>query len=348
MPGGATVVRRLVLVAAICSTVVAACSSGGDGSPSTAVIGDDREVAFDHGGVTFGASLRPPDGDEPVAAALIVAGSGPTDRNGDNPLVAGEIGTLRHLADVLAEHDVASLRYDKVGSGTTGMGELTEADVGFDRFVDDARAALAFLASQPGVDPDRLSVIGHSEGGLIAELLAVEAAPAVDVALVAPVPHRYLDVVTDQLERQLDQAALPADDADSLRRQLFTAVGDVRAGRRPHPSAPELAALFRPEVTRFLREADAYDPVDLAAGIPPASKVLVTCGGADIQVPCASLRDLRTSLSAATDSLTFVELAGVNHVLKEVGDSPSTGREYGQPLPFSSAFDAALVDWITG
>jgi pimeloyl-ACP methyl ester carboxylesterase len=328
-------------------TLVAACSSGGDGFPSVVGIGGDREVTFERGGVTFDASLRLPDGDGPVAAALIVAGSGPTDRNGDNPLLAGEIGTLRHLADVLADHGVASLRYDKVGSGTTGMGELTEADLGFFRFVDDARAGLEFLAAQPGVDPDRLTVIGHSEGGLIAELLAVEAAPTVDVALVAPVPHRYLDVVTDQLERQLDQAFLPAAEADSLRRQLATAVADVRAGRRPDPTAPELEALFRPEVTMFLREADANDPVDLAKQIPRASKVLLACGDADIQVPCESLRDLRTLLSLGTDSLTVVELVGVNHVLKEIGDSLSTGREYGQPLPFSRAFDAALIDWIS-
>ena len=119
----------------------------------------ETEITFTSGDVTLHGNLRvPAAGDAPVPAVLLLAGSGPTDRNGDSALLPGPIGILRHLADILQINGFASLRYDKLGSGVTGLGPYEVADVadlGFSTFIDAARDGLRFLADQPGVDPAR-------------------------------------------------------------------------------------------------------------------------------------------------------------------------------------------------
>jgi hypothetical protein len=174
--------RIALLVAAVVLAVAAGCSSsvapsdptgssrpaasaslGGTGSSAGSsaatsnaapTVGTDQEVTFTAGGVTVHGSLRLPlDATGPVPAAVL-AGSGPTDRNGNTPLVPGTIGTLSSLADVLAGDGVASLRYDKLGTGATGLAPYAAnlAAIGYSDFVDEARAALLFLARRPGVD----------------------------------------------------------------------------------------------------------------------------------------------------------------------------------------------------
>lgn len=97
---------------------------------------------------------------------LLIAGSGPTDRNGNSPLLPGPVDTLKTVADWLSADGAASLRYDKLGSGQTGLGRFATnpGAIGIAPFEQEAVAALNFLADQRGVDRSRLSVIGHSEG----------------------------------------------------------------------------------------------------------------------------------------------------------------------------------------
>ena len=122
--------------------------------------------------------------------------------------------TLQTLADWLSADGVASLRYDKLGSGQTGLGPYTGRpdSIGIVPFEQEAAAALRFLARQPGVDPARLGVIGHSEGALFALLLATGADPRGSgsgplpsvhaVGLLEPLSERYLDVIADQVDAQ--------------------------------------------------------------------------------------------------------------------------------------------------
>src|SRR5690606_30684073 len=124
----------------------------------------DTHVTFHaHGRTLHGYRAGP----EPGPAALLISESGPTDRNGDNAVV-GPIGNMRQLADLLSERGVASLRYDKVGTGATGLGpyEQNPQDVGSAVYTTGARAALTFMADQPATDPDRISVYGLGEGAV--------------------------------------------------------------------------------------------------------------------------------------------------------------------------------------
>ena len=114
----------------------------------------------------------------PRSAALLILESGPTDRNGDNA-IAGPVGNMQQLAELLSDRGVASLRYDKVGTGKTGLGPYAgrRADVGSAVYTTGAGAAVRFLAEQPGTDKARISVYALGEGAIHAMSLAADTAP---------------------------------------------------------------------------------------------------------------------------------------------------------------------------
>jgi hypothetical protein len=158
----------------------------------------DENVSFHSGRVTVYATFRHPVGEaNDVPAVLLIAGSGPTDRNGNSAVEPGPINTLKTLADWLSEDGVASLRYDKLGSGKTGLGPYaTKVDaIGIEPFEQESAAALNFLAVQQGVNDKLLAVFGHSEGALFALLLATGHAGKVP-AIHALGPLSHCPVVT--------------------------------------------------------------------------------------------------------------------------------------------------------
>lgn len=345
-----------------------AASPSGTSTPATttpatgsadASTGADRDVTLTVGGVTVAGSLRLPDGAGPFPAAVLLAGSGPTDRNGDTPLITGSIGTLRHLADVLARHGVASLRYDKLGSGKTGLGPFAAdpSKIGFDVYVQEAAAALHTLAGSDRIDRAKLLVIGHSEGGLVALATAagsIAPAPApalVGVGLLEPLPVRYLDLIRLQLRPRIAELAaagkLTEQEASDTLQRLDQAISTVRATGAFPTDTPTLLrqAGLSPANARFLQQADALDPARLASRLPATTSVLQTCSGKDIQVTCDQQQALRTALDAHGRH-TWLRLENADHVLKNIGSQTSTGAEYGQDLPFDPALDAALASWL--
>ena len=142
---------------------------------ATTSIEADRDVEFVSSGITIHGSYRGPAADGgAVPAAVIIGGTGDVDRDGNSSLLPGvAMDEYRWLADLLSAEGIASIRYDKVGTGATGLGPYTSdpaALLGFgydDLRIQPARDALAFLSRQPGVDASRLIVIGHSEGGAV-------------------------------------------------------------------------------------------------------------------------------------------------------------------------------------
>ncbi len=98
--------------------------------------------------------------------ALLIAGSGPTDRNGNGPNMNNN--SLKMLAEALAQVGIASLRYDKRGVAESKEAGLAEVDLRFDHYVNDAKAWLNFAKKEYGFK--HLVVIGHSEGSLIGML----------------------------------------------------------------------------------------------------------------------------------------------------------------------------------
>jgi uncharacterized protein len=322
----------------------------------------DEPVSFQAGGLTVYATYRhPATATSQLPAVLLIAGSGPTDRNGNSPLLPGPINTIETLAGWLSADGVASLRYDKLGSGQTGLGSYAgrPAAIGIVPFEQEAAAALRFLARQPGVDPARLGVIGHSEGGLFALLLADGTDPKGSgpgplpsvhaLGLLEPLSERYLDVIADQVDAQAAAAQrdgqITSAEASSLTHALAAGIAQLRAtGTVPTAFPGGLASILDPANALFLSQADRYDPAQLAARLSPGLPVIITCSSADSQVTCGEVRHLLSGLADAQADTDFVMLTGVDHVLKQ--DPTGSAADYTKPLPFSPQLQQDLRTFV--
>lgn len=321
--------------------------------------GFDQEVTFGAGADTvYSSVMLPAAGGSGLPAALIISGSGPTDRDGNNILMPGRIDTNLRFAQALAAQGVRSLRYDKLGTGKTGLlGRTNPGDFGFDTFVDEARAAYTYLKSRPDVDLRRVMLLGHSEGALIALVLADELGATGEpraLVLAAPPGFRYLDLIRRQLSEQVAQAQqtgrLPADQAQALLAETDRGITGLRqTGAIPEGiTNPALRPIFSAVNARFLAQADRYDPRALAAGLPPTLPALLLRGAKDQQVSADDMRALMDGFhTAGNTSAAAYELPDVNHVFKEVAGTPNPAVDYINPaLPFSQEAVVRLAAFV--
>ncbi|QHC26688.1 alpha/beta hydrolase [Streptomyces sp. GS7] len=295
----------------------------------------DREVRFTADGTTAYGTVHIPAhrAGRRLAAALLIPGSGPTDRNGDQPPVSTP-HTLALMAGVLGEDGVMSLRFDKYGTGRTGLGGRHSAP-DMAAYTRQAVAAYNALRAQPEADPHALLGVGHSEGGLQALLVdrAVRAKPA-GLALIAPQDLRILDMFDDQLAAGLDRMVvagqLTARQAQLNKKGVARAIADFRAGRPVDTSGllPSVSALlngiFGPVNADFVRSDDAVYPPAVARSVAPGTRTVVTCGTADAKVPCRTTPALLTALAGArTTGPGLRVLPGVDHQLHPAGTPES-------------------------
>ena len=317
-----------------------------------------QPVTFEAGGVTIHGTYTHPGsaaaGTLP-AALLIAAYGSSTDRN-DNAPAQPDRNTLEAVANWLSADGVASLRYDKLGSGQTGWSRYAAHPerAGLETYEQEAVAALTFLAAQRQVDRARLAVFGHSESGIYALLLAsglAGPAPKIRaVALLEPVPTRFLDLVVQSsdasITRQVMQGYLTAaqarSDEQAFARMTVTLrrTGALPPGMQPGAG---LASMFqRPllEVTQI----DRYDPAAVAATLPAHTPVLLTCSNADGTIGCALEDHLAAGLTQGSARLDYVHLDGVDHFLKE--DITQNSADCNESLPFSAQLRAALRTFL--
>ena len=235
--------------------------------------------------------------------------------------------TLEAVANWLSADGVASLRYDKLGSGQTGWGRYAAHPerVGSKMYEQEAVAALSFLSRQPQVNPSRLAVVGHSEGGVYALLLATRLAahaPRIHaVVLLEPAPVRMLSLFLPA----------PGTVPPSVQRSVDRAVASLRqTGALPRGLPAAVTASFDPGdwgTQLELSQIDRYDPASLAAKLQPRTPVLLTCSNADQYFTCAQEDRIATGASKASAKIDFVHLDGVDHLLKEdLARDPGTRR----------------------
>ncbi len=317
-----------------------------------------QAVTFEAGGVTIHGTYTHPGAATATAipAAVLLGGSGSTTDRNDNSPDQPNRNTLEAVANWLAADGVASLRYDKLGSGQTGWGRHGEHPerAGMGPYEQEAVAALSFLAGQGQVDRARLAVFGHSEGGLYALLLAsgvAGPAPRVRaVGLLEPVPMRFLDLVQQSsaasLARLVQQGQVTAAQAQTFEQAFTRAIASLRrSGTLPAGLPAEVAATFSDKDALLeLSQIDRYDPAALAARLPAHTAVLLTCSNADDKFGCADVGHLAAALSHASTRLEYVHLDGVDHFLKE--DISRDPAAYNESLPFSSQLRGALTSFL--
>jgi uncharacterized protein len=235
---------------------------------------------------------------------LILAGSGPTDRNGNSLLLPGANNSLKMLAEGLADRGIASVRYDKRGVGESASAGSQEADLRFENYVDDAVVWIRKLQSDSRFSS--VTVIGHSEGSLIGMLAAKKTRANGFVSIAGPA-RNAADLLRDQLRSQLPQ---------DLFAESEKILNSLRRGKTVATISQQLQILYRPTVQPYLISWFRYTPSQEIKGL--TMPVLITQGTTDIQVPVSEAKALK--LAKPQGELVIIE--GMNHVLKAVPLDP--------------------------
>ncbi|WP_161893348.1 alpha/beta hydrolase, partial [Pseudomonas juntendi] len=231
-----------------------------------------RPIDLDTGQGVLHGSLLLPQQATPPPVVLIIAGSGPTDRDGNNP-ASGRVDNLKRLALLLANEHIASVRYDKRGVAASQPAAPDERDLSVERYVADVVAWSHKLKADPRFGP--LILIGHSEGALIASL-AAEQAGASAVITLAGSGRPMADVLREQLAQRLPPAQLAGGSALLDRLQAGQTSLDV-----PAP----LRQVFRPSVQPYLITLFRQNPAAAFARLPMPA--LIVQGRNDVQVDVA-------------------------------------------------------------
>lgn len=241
-------------------------------------------------------------------AVLIVAGSGPTDRNGNSGAGLNTY-SYKMLGETLAHSGYAVMRYDKRGIGGSPIPAEDIPSLVFENYIDDARACAKFLRAEGF---ERVIVAGHSEGGLIALQLAAEEACCLDgVVLLCAPGYNMAEILNYQLSQQLVPAYM------GLMVKSTAIINSLKAGRMvaQEDIPAELMSLFHPTVQPFIISNMRYEPTELAAKcrVP----MLIVSGGRDIQVSVSNGERLHGANPAAEHRM----FENMTHVLKDADTS---------------------------
>ncbi|HZV76284.1 MAG TPA: alpha/beta fold hydrolase [Candidatus Babeliales bacterium] len=287
--------------------------------PSAHYQSSDVSIRADDG-VVLAGTLTVPDAPPALPAILFVHGSGCIDRDetiGPNKVFA-------QLANALSNNGFAVLRYDKRSCAKSGGTFATR-----DRLIADARDALAFLRAQPGIDPRRIFVLGHSEGGELAPSIAIADGSLRGIVLLAP-PALPLEQIIMQ------QTLSTATDADrpTLQQTEQAQLAAIAAGQKTGA------------YNAWLRSSFGIDPAKIIAQVP--CPILIVQGTKDVQVLAADTPRLAGAARSAQRDVTVVMLDGDDHLfIKLPADESSSGAEYFTPSYLDPALFTAIEAWLT-
>jgi uncharacterized protein len=301
-------------------------------SPNQPDHSSDRSVDIGTGKLP-GTLELPKDASGPVPLIIILAGSGTTDRNGNNWQVPGRNDSLALFADALAQAGVASYRYDKRGAGEAYRLGGDEASLVFADHVSDAVACIRSFEGDSRFS--HILVFGHGDGALIGAA-ALREAPA-DGLIAMGVSGRTLRDL-------IGEAASGA--PDEYKAEINTILAELDAGRFVDKVSPYLENLFRRSFQPYLASWLKYDlKKELADLTETGVPVLLMQGDLDMQVTMEEFNLLR----AAAPKAEAVLLPQTNHMLKAVGnDVEENYASFSDPsFPISPGLVPAIQDFLT-
>jgi pimeloyl-ACP methyl ester carboxylesterase len=328
----------------------------------------EEEVTFNNGNVTLAGALTLPTGGGPFPAVVLISGSGPQNR--DEEIFGFKVFGV--LADSLTRRGIAVLRYDDRGVGGSSAGAAADTS---ETFAGDAAAAVQYLKGRPEIDPRHIGLLGHSEGGIIAPMVALRSpdvsfvilmsGPGVPGSRIVEEQARLIseasgtpaDVLEEQaaLQKRTIDAALTGQGWDAVKADLLAwykreaarmpeeqrkALGDVDQWAEKSVGA-QVAALQSPWMQFFL----SHDPAPVLEKVKVP--VLALFGGLDLQVPAEQNRDavVKALEKGGNKDVTVKTFPDANHLYqKAVTGGPA---EYATlPPEFVSGFLETIGDWI--
>ncbi|MFJ9383941.1 alpha/beta hydrolase family protein [Peribacillus sp. NPDC101481] len=279
---------------------------------------------------TIKGLLETPKNEGPFPVMILIAGSGPTDKDGNTIGNPGKNNSLKMLAESLAEKGIASIRYDKRGIGENMQLAGREADLRFEQYIDDAAAWIQFAKKDGRFS--KVGIIGHSEGSLIGMEAAKKTETDIFISLAGP-GEPIDQVLIKQLEEQLTPKLL-TESKDILAK--------LKQGKQVETVSADLQNVFRPSVQPYMISWIQYNPIESVKelNIP----VLIVNGNRDIQVPATNAKALHTEKS---DSELLI-LEKMNHVLKEApADRAGNLATYTNPeLPLSTGLINGIIEFL--
>ncbi|KFE50163.1 alpha/beta hydrolase [Pseudomonas syringae] len=279
-------------------------------------------------GELFGTLLLPKS-NTPVPVVLIIAGSGPTDRDGNNP-EGGRNDSMKRLALILAKNNIASVRYDKRGVAASKPATPDERNLSIESYVADAQAWGQKLKTDRRLG--QLILLGHSEGALVASLAAEKAGAAAVISVAGT--GRPVDIV---LREQLQDRLPPP-----LLQRANLLIDEIKAGKTDNNVPAELEVVFRPSVQPYLISLFRQDPAAAFGNLRVPA--LIIQGTHDIQVGVGDAQLLKDAKPDA--HLALIE--GMNHVLRIVPmDMDRQLASYKNPkLPLANEISSQILRFI--
>ncbi|MCU0436992.1 MAG: alpha/beta hydrolase [Raineya sp.] len=266
----------------------------------------------------------------PLPLVIIIAGSGPTDRDGNNPL-SGKSNSYKLLAEGLAQNNIASLRYDKRGIGKSIVANFKEDSLTFDQYINDVKSWTDIISKDKRFN--KIIILGHSEGSLVGMIASKNSKVSKYISLAGA--GRMIDeIIIQQLKDQKQPENIIKDITD-----MFS---ELKKGNKIEKPNPMYYSLFRPSVQPYMISWLKYNPQEEIKKL--TIPVLIIQGTTDLQVS----ENEAQLLSKANPKAQYLLIEKMNHVLKNSSlDRKENFDTYSKPdLPLSDGLINGIVKFI--
>lgn len=264
--------------------------------------------------------------------AILIAGSGPTDRNGNNPQMQNN--SLKMIAQALAESGISSVRFDKRGIAQSNKAMISESDLRFEHYVEDVKLWVDKLNDDKRFN--KIVIIGHSEGALIGMIASENNSKVKAVVSIAGVGTPADQILKKQLGEQLYTQK-------ELKDYCFAAIDKLKKGEKVTDVPLSLQVLFRESVQPYMTSWFIHNPQEVIANLK--QPILILQGDKDIQVSVTDAELLQKANPKAVKTI----LPNMNHILKEIFTTAMVEqlKTYSDPsLPLHKQLAPAIVQFI--
>lgn len=300
---------------------------------TTSLFASEEEITLNTPTGDIHGKLMLPENNTPCPLVIIIAGSGPTDMDGNSIGLGMTNNSLLYLAKELADNGIASVRYDKRGIGKSQAAGTSEEELRFEHYIDDATAWAEMFGNDSRFST--IAIAGHSEGSLIGMIAAQKSKAVKAYISIAGTGRPAYEVIEEQLKRNPEQ----------IQREAAAINKELCEGRIVENIPNYLASLYRKSVQPYLISWFRYNPAKEISKLK--IPVLIVQGDMDIQV---GVKEAETLLAARMFSSYHI-IKDMNHVLKHCASNEMVLQleTYKDPkLPIKKELVEHIVRFLSG